>query len=83
MACLAPDASRLWPSRQSFPEQMILWRCRKDCIALAAIASIEFNLREQRTDLRLAAGGQQRQSVECTSQGALLDEFSAALAEPA
>lgn len=83
MACLPPDASWLWPSRQSLPEQMILWRCRKDCITLAAIASIEFGLREQRTDLWLAAGGQQCQSVERTRQGALLDEFSAALAEPA
>ena len=70
-------------ARQRLPEQMILRRRRQDCITLAAKASIEFGLREQRADLRLAAGGEQCQSVERTGQRALLDEFGAALAEPA
>lgn len=82
MRCLAPDAARRWAVGQSFPEQVIFRRCRQDRIALSAIAPVEFGLCEQGPDLWLAARGQQRQSIERTSQGALLDEFAAALAEP-
>lgn len=62
---------------------MILGRGRQDRVTLAAKTPVAFSLREQRAHFRLAAGGQQGQSIERTGQGALLDEFAAALAEPA
>ena len=48
---------------------------------LAAEMPVELGLREQRADLRLAAGRQQRQPVERAGKRRALDE-SAALAEP-
>ena len=50
---------------------------------LAAIAAIEFRLREQHTDFGFTAGGKQSQPVNRTRQWALLDELGAALTEPA
>lgn len=79
----APGAPRFLTIRQRFPEQMILRRCRKDRIALAAIAAIEFRLSEQCTDLWLAAGRKKSQSIKRACERALLDELGAALTEPA
>ena len=62
---------------------MIFWRCREDRVALAAKTPVAFSLREQHAHFRLAAGGQQGQSIEGAGQSALLDEFAAALAKPA
>ena len=50
---------------------------------MATITAIEFGLSEQGAKLGLAARGKERQSVKRARQGALLDEFRAALAEPA
>ena len=55
----------------------------KDRIALAAVAAVEFGLRKQRADFRLAAGRKQRQPVERAGERRALDEIGAALAEPA
>ena len=62
---------------------MIFRRRGEYWVTLAAIAAIEFGLREQRADLWLATGGEQRQSVERTCQRALFDEFDPALTKPA
>src|SRR5262245_41418792 len=80
VARLAP--ARLWPVRQCLPEQMIFWRWREDRVALPAVAAGKFGLGKQRTDFGLVAGSQERQSIKRASQGALLDEFRATLAEP-
>ena len=62
---------------------MILRCGRQDRVTLAAKTPVAFSLREQHAHFRLAAGGQQGQSIEGAGQSALLDEFAAALAEPA
>lgn len=62
---------------------MILRRCRQDRVALAAKTPVAFSLREQHAHFRLAAGGQQGQSIEGAGQSAPVDEFAAALAKPA
>ena len=62
---------------------MVFRRCSQYCIALAAIAAIEFGPCEQRADLWFATGREQRQPVERTRQRASFDEFGASLTKPA
>ena len=62
---------------------MIFGRRGQNCVALAAIAAIEFGPREQRADPWLATGSEQRQSIERTRQRALFDEFGPSLTKPA
>src|SRR6188474_288372 len=78
----ASDATRLRTGGQSFPKQMIFWRCSENWIALTAVAPVALRLCEQGANFRLAAGGQQCQPVERADQSALRDEFATALAEP-
>jgi hypothetical protein len=62
---------------------MIFGRGGQDRIALATIAAIEFSLGEQGAQLGLAARRKESQTIERAGQRALLDEFRAALTEPA
>src|SRR5665647_665006 len=78
----APDAARLGARRQGLPQQPVFRRRRQQRFALAAEAAVEFGLREQRADLRLAAGRQQSQPVERAGQSAARYQTSR-LTEPA
>src|SRR5207237_7504699 len=50
---------------------------------LAAEAALQFGAREQRGELRLGAGGEQRETIERTAKHAAIDQLGSGITEPA